>query len=111
MGHKAAGSWEGTRRRLVLWGCKKALPVLCLHLLPLGIACMHATSALTYTLFISDTHAPGPCQEGGHVLGLLGGGGGGAVVVLGATVNQHLGHGDGAAGEVGVVVQTLADLC
>jgi hypothetical protein len=41
---------------------------------------------------------------------LLGGVGGGAVIVLHATVRQHARHGNGAAGEVGVVVQALAHL-
>ena len=50
---------------------------------------------------------PPPTHTPTH-LGLLRLGGGGAVVVLDATIVEHLGHGDGAAGEVGVVVQALA---
>jgi hypothetical protein len=38
----------------------------------------------------------------------LGLSGGGAVIILDPPVREHLGHGDGAAGEVGVVVQALA---
>lgn len=34
----------------------------------------------------------------------------GAIIILSATVSQHLGHGDGAAWEVGVVVQALPHL-
>ena len=34
----------------------------------------------------------------------------GAIIILSAPVSQHLGHGDGAAWEVGVVVQALPHL-
>lgn len=42
-------------------------------------------------------------------LGLLRLGGGRAILILDAAVRQHLGHRDGAADEVRVIVQALAD--
>ena len=47
----------------------------------------------------------GPVEELDDVLGLLGDGGGGTVLVLDSTVVERRGHGDGAAGEVRVVVE------
>mmetsp|Transcript_16469 Transcript_16469/g.45930 ORF Transcript_16469/g.45930 Transcript_16469/m.45930 type:complete len:211 (+) Transcript_16469:258-890(+) len=51
----------------------------------------------------------GPGQEGGDILGLLGLSAEGAVLILDALVGEHLWHGNSAAREVWVVVQTLAD--
>mmetsp|Transcript_38253 Transcript_38253/g.68600 ORF Transcript_38253/g.68600 Transcript_38253/m.68600 type:complete len:248 (+) Transcript_38253:154-897(+) len=50
-----------------------------------------------------------PSQESRYILGLLRLGGRGAVLVLHTAIRQHLGHRNGAAGEVGVVVEPLTD--
>lgn len=50
----------------------------------------------------------GPFQERGHVLGYLAGSGWGAILILNDLIVQRLRHGNGAAGEVRVVVLTFS---
>jgi len=64
----------------------------------------------THELAILEVGLGSPSKERGHVLGHLASSGRGAVCVLDHAVVELLGHGNGATGKVGVVVQAGADL-